>query len=86
MLGVGKVLVIEHDDQVKQQTFLEGKAPSQPPGGYVKLRGPEVNTDVPDDCKLTIYDATYRSKGDSCAIVPGRKILNGGRLCGSRLP
>ncbi len=24
----------------------------------------------------------FRSKGDSCTLVPGRKILDGGRLCG----
>ncbi|MBE9542791.1 MAG: hypothetical protein IMF01_10775, partial [Proteobacteria bacterium] len=47
-----------------KQTFLEGQAP---PGGYVKLRGPDVNTDVPDDCVLTIYDATFSNYGDVVA-------------------
>ena len=50
-----------------KQTFLEGKAPSHPPGEYVKLRGPDVNTDVPYDCILTIYDATFSNFGDDVA-------------------
>ena len=46
------------------QTFLEGQAHSHPPGGYVKLRGLDVNPYVPDDCILTIYDATFSNFGD----------------------
>ena len=49
------------------QTFLEGQAPSSPPGGYVKLRGLDVNPYVPDDCILTIYDATFSNFGDDVA-------------------
>ncbi len=50
-----------------KQTFLEAQAPSHPPGGYVKLRGLDVNPYVPDDCKLTIYDATFSNFGDNVA-------------------
>ena len=50
-----------------KQTFLEGQAPSHPPGGYVKLRGYDVNPYVPDDCKLIFCDATLSNSRDDVA-------------------